>query len=74
MIYIALILGAIQTCKEKKARLYLALDTTMLWNEYCFVYLAVVCGGRAVPLMLSLFPVLLLAKPVMITISKLPFL
>ncbi|WP_284525995.1 transposase [Microcystis panniformis] len=32
-------------------RLYLAIDTTLLWNQYCFVYLAVVCGGRAVPLM-----------------------
>ena len=51
MLYIPLILGAIQTWKEKGERLYLALDTTVLWNQYCFVYLAVVCGGRAVPLM-----------------------
>lgn len=51
MIYIPLILGAIQTWKEKEARLYLAIDTTVLWNQYCFVYLAVICGGRAVPLM-----------------------
>ncbi len=50
-IYIPLILKAIETWKEKGERLYLAIDTTLLWNQYCFVYLAVVCGGRAVPLM-----------------------
>ncbi|MEB3309652.1 MAG: transposase [Snowella sp.] len=50
-VYIPLILRAIQTWKEKKERLYLAMDTTLLWNQYCFVYLAIVCGGRAVPLM-----------------------
>ena len=38
MLYIPLILGAIQTWKEKGERLYLAIDTTVLWNQYCFVY------------------------------------
>jgi Transposase DDE domain len=30
--------------------LYLALDTSMLWNQYCLMRLAVVYRGRAVPL------------------------
>ena len=30
-------------------RLYLALDTTVLWNRFCIVHLSVVCCGRAVP-------------------------
>ncbi|MEL7011449.1 MAG: transposase [Cyanobacteria bacterium J06588_4] len=30
-------------------RVYLALDTTMLWNRYCIIHILVVCGGRAVP-------------------------
>jgi hypothetical protein len=30
-------------------RLYLALDTTVLWNQYCMIHLSVVCCGRAVP-------------------------
>ena len=29
--------------------LYLALDTSMLWNQYCLIRLAVVYRGRAVP-------------------------
>ena len=32
-------------------RLYLALDTTVLWNRYCMIHLSVVCCGRAVPLL-----------------------
>lgn len=32
-------------------RLYLALDTTLLWNRYCMIHLSVVCCGRAVPLL-----------------------
>lgn len=31
-------------------RLYLALDTSMLWNEYCLIRLSVIYRGRAVPL------------------------
>ena len=30
--------------------LYLALDTTMLWNRYCIVRIAILYRGRAVPL------------------------
>lgn len=33
-----------------KATVYLALDTTMLWNEYCVVRLSLIYRGRAVPL------------------------
>jgi len=29
--------------------LYLALDTTVLWERYCMIQLSVVCCGRAVP-------------------------
>ena len=32
-------------------RLYLALDTTMLWDRYCMIHLSVICCGRAVPLL-----------------------
>lgn len=32
-----------------EATLYLALDTTLLWKEYCLVRLSVVYRGRAVP-------------------------
>lgn len=32
-------------------RLYLALDTTVLWNRYCMIHLSGVCCGRAVPLL-----------------------
>jgi hypothetical protein len=31
-------------------RLYLALDTSMLWNQYCLIRISVVYRGRAVPL------------------------
>ena len=30
-------------------RLYLALDTTVLWNRFCIVHLSVGGTGRAVP-------------------------
>jgi hypothetical protein len=33
-----------------KHTLYLALDTTMLWNRYCVIRLSVIYRGRAVPL------------------------
>jgi Transposase DDE domain len=33
-----------------KHTLYLALDTSLLWNQYCVIRLAVVYRGRAVPL------------------------
>ena len=31
-------------------RLYVALDTSMLWNTYCIVRLSVIYRGRAIPL------------------------
>ena len=34
-------------------RLYVALDTSMLWDTYCIVRLSVIYRGRAVPLMWS---------------------
>jgi hypothetical protein len=46
-LYIPLVMAAIS--KNKKNRIYLALDTTMLWNKYCFIHLSIVCGGRAIP-------------------------
>jgi hypothetical protein len=46
-LYIPLVMGAIKHWKSQ--RLYLALDTTMLWNRFCIIHLSIVCGGRAVP-------------------------
>jgi len=46
-LYIPLLMGAIKNWKFQ--RLYLALDTTMLWNRFCIIHLSIVCGGRAVP-------------------------
>ncbi len=48
-IYVPLILKAISGLVEK--RLYVALDTTLLWNQYCFVYLSIIVGGRGLPLL-----------------------
>lgn len=48
-IYLPLVLGALQGWQEH--RLYLALDTTVLWNRFCMIHLSVVCCGRAVPLL-----------------------
>jgi hypothetical protein len=31
-------------------RMYVALDTSMLWNTYCLIRLSVIYRGRAVPL------------------------
>ena len=46
-LYVPLVLGAIENWHTQ--RLYLALDTTMLWNRFCMIHLSIVCGGRAVP-------------------------
>lgn len=35
-------------------RVYLALDTSMLWNTYCLVRISIVYRGRAVPLVWSI--------------------
>ncbi|MEM8831991.1 MAG: transposase [Cyanobacteria bacterium P01_G01_bin.19] len=46
-LYIPLVMAAISNgCKQ---RLYLALDTTVLWNRYCMIHLSVICGGRVIP-------------------------
>jgi len=46
-IYIPLVLVALSGWKQQ--RLYLALDTTVLWDRFCMIHLSVVCCGRAVP-------------------------
>jgi len=46
-LYVPLLLNAIAEWKE--TQIYIALDTTLLWNQYCFISLAVIAGGRAVP-------------------------
>jgi hypothetical protein len=48
-IYLPLVMAALSGWKGH--RLYLALDTTVLWDEYCMIHLSVVCCGRAVPLL-----------------------
>jgi hypothetical protein len=48
-LYVPLVLIALSHWKEH--RLYVALDTTVLWNRYCMIHLSVVCCGRAVPLL-----------------------
>jgi hypothetical protein len=47
-IYLPLVLAALSGWKQQ--RLYLALDTTVLWDRFCMIHLSVVCCGRAVPL------------------------
>lgn len=46
-LYVPIVLAALDGWE--KQRLYIALDTTVLWNEYCMIHLSVVCCGRAVP-------------------------
>lgn len=48
-IYLPLVLAALSGWKQQ--RLYLALDTTLLWDRFCMIHLSVVCCGRAVPLL-----------------------
>ena len=48
-VYAPLVLAALSCWQHH--RLYLALDTTVLWNRYCMIHLSVVCCGRAVPLL-----------------------
>jgi hypothetical protein len=48
-IYVPLVLVALSGWKPQ--RLYLALDTTVLWDRYCMIHVSVVCCGRAVPLL-----------------------
>lgn len=46
-LYVPLVMAAISNWQEQ--RLYLALDTTVLWNRFCIIHLSVVCCGRAIP-------------------------
>jgi hypothetical protein len=48
-LYVPLVMAALSGWNHH--RLYLALDTTVLWNRYCMIHLSVVCCGRAVPLL-----------------------
>lgn len=48
-LYVPLVMAALSGWQQH--RVYLALDTTMLWNRYCMIHLSVVCCGRAVPLL-----------------------
>lgn len=48
-LYLPLVLLTLNHWKGQ--RLYLALDTTVLWNRYGMIHLSVVCCGRAVPLL-----------------------
>ena len=49
-LYSPLILWTLQHWQKPGQHLYLALDTTMLWNRCCVVVLSVVAHGRAIPL------------------------
>jgi hypothetical protein len=46
-LYLPLVMAAISHWSNQ--RIYLALDTTMLWNQYCMIHLSIICGGRAIP-------------------------
>ncbi len=46
-IYLPLVMAAIDNWTQ--GRLYIALDTTMLWNKYCMIHLSIICSGRAIP-------------------------
>lgn len=48
-LYVPLVMAALKRFSGKP--IYLALDTTMLWNRYCMIHLSVICCGRAVPLL-----------------------
>jgi Transposase DDE domain len=47
--YLPLVLVALSNWHG--SRLYLALDTTVLWDRYCMIHLSVCCCGRAIPLL-----------------------
>ena len=48
-LYVPLVLTAMSGWST--GRVYLGLDTTVLWNRYCMIHVTVICGGRAVPLL-----------------------
>ncbi len=45
-LYLPLVMAAIKDWSRQ--RIYLALDTTMLWNQYCMIHVSLICGGRAI--------------------------
>lgn len=47
-LYAPLILSALQ--EWKNSTLYLALDTSMLWGEFCIMRVVIIYRGRAIPL------------------------
>ena len=47
-LYAGLVRGALAGQSDK--RLYVALDTTVLWNQFCVVQASLVWRGRSVPL------------------------
>jgi hypothetical protein len=51
-LYLPLVIAALNDWQ--KHRLYLAIDTTVLWNRFCMIHISVVCCGRAIPLLLFL--------------------
>jgi hypothetical protein len=50
-LYLPLVLAALSKRREQGQRLYLVLDTSVLWNRYYLISLSAVCGGRALPLL-----------------------
>lgn len=52
-LYSPLFVQALQSWHHQ--RVYVALDTSMLWNTYCIVRLSLVYRGRAVPLVWKVF-------------------
>ena len=67
-IYLPLMLIALSGWKNQ--RIYLALDTTMLWNKYCMISLSIVSCGRAVPFLWSVIE----HKSASVSFSKYKFL
>lgn len=47
-LYLPLVLHTLSLSKSE--RIYLAMDTTVLWNQFCMITISVVTCGRAVPL------------------------
>lgn len=47
-LYLPLMLAAISNWQTTK-RIYLAMDTTVLWNRFCMIHVSIVCGRRAIP-------------------------
>jgi hypothetical protein len=47
-LYAALLQGVLADFQDRKV--YVALDTTLLWNTYCVVYVALIYRGRMIPL------------------------